>query len=104
MTYEGFALRAGEVPAEVKFCPLPDVPGRPSAQAFVWTVEVQDMAGKWFRVTPKLLGNRDDAIEWCNMLRERWAESGPRSRLRIRLLTPEEMAREKPRRKRRRRE
>ena len=39
----------------------------------------------------------------CNTLRERWAESGPRSRLRIRLLTPEEMAREKPRRRKRRR-
>ncbi len=63
---------------------------------------VRYAAGKWFRVTPKLLENRFDAIEWCNTLRERWAESGPRSRLRIRLLTPEEM--EKPRRKRRRRE
>ena len=105
LTYEGFALRAGEVPAEVKFCPLPDVPGRPNAQAtipVVWTVEVQDRAGKWFRVTPKLFEGRDGAIEWCDTLRERWAESGPRSRLRIRLLTPEEMEKNKPRRKRRR--
>ncbi len=68
----------------------------------MWTVEVQDRAGKWFRVTPKPFENRDRAIEWCNALRERWAERGPWSRLRIRLLTPEEM--EKPRRKRRRRE
>ena len=71
----------------------------------MWTVEVQDMAGKWFRVTPKLLDEgRDGAIEWCDTLRERWAESGPRSRLRIRLLTPEEMEENRPRRKRRRRE
>ena len=70
----------------------------------MWTVEVQDRAGKWFRVTPKLLEGRDGAIEWCNTLRERWAKSGPRSRLRIRLLTPEEMEKNKPRRKRRRRE
>ncbi len=68
----------------------------------VWTVENQDAVGKWFRVTPKLFENRFDAIELCNTLRERWAERGPWSRLRIRLLTPEEM--EKPRRKRRRRE
>ncbi len=67
----------------------------------MWTVENQDAAGKWFRVTPKLFENRDGAIEWCNTLRERWAESGPRSRLRIRLLTPEEMEKNKPRRKRR---
>ncbi len=66
----------------------------------VWTVENQDAAGKWFRVTPKPFEDRDGAIEWCNTLRERWAESGPRRRLRIRLLTPEE----KPRRTRRRRE
>ncbi len=51
----------------------------------VWTVENQDAAGKWFRVTPKLFEDRFDAIEWCNTLRERWAESGSRSRLRIRL-------------------
>ena len=70
----------------------------------VWTVENQDAVGKWFRVTPKLFLNRFDAIEWCNTLRERWAERGPWSRLRIRLLTPEEMENEKPRRKRRRRE
>ena len=44
------------------------------------------------------------AVEWCNTLRERWGENGPRSRLRIRLLTPEEMEKNKPRRKRRRRE
>ncbi len=37
----------------------------------VWTVENQDAAGKWFRVTPKLFENRFDAIEWCNTLRER---------------------------------
>ncbi len=72
--------------------------------ALVWTVELQDAVGKWFRVTPKLFENRDGAIEWCNTLRERWAESGPRRRLRIRLLTPEEMEKNKPRRKRRRRE
>ncbi len=67
----------------------------------VWTVELQDAVGKWFRVTPKLFENRDGAIEWCNTLRERWADNGPMRRLRIRLLTPEE---NKPRRKRRRRE
>ncbi len=70
----------------------------------VWTVEVQDRAGKWFRVTPKPFENRDGAIEWCDTLRERWAERGPRSRLRIRLLTPEEIEKEKPPRRRRRRE
>ncbi len=70
----------------------------------VWTVENQDAAGKWFRVTPELFEDRDGAIEWCNALRERWAESGPRRRLRIRLLTPEEMEKNKPRRKRPRRE
>ncbi len=70
----------------------------------VWTVENQDAARKWFRVTPKLFENRFDAIGLCNTLRERWAERGPWSRLRIRLLTPEEIENEKPRRKRRRRE
>ncbi len=82
-------------------------PARLSGQAtmtFVWTVENQDAVGRWFRVTPKLFENRFDAIEWCNTLRERWAESGSRSRLRIRLLTPEEIEKEKPRRKSRRRE
>ena len=68
----------------------------------VWTVENQDAASKWFRVTPRQFENRDDAIEWCNTLRERWAESGPRSRLRIRPLTSEEEAKEKPQRRRRR--
>ncbi len=42
----------------------------------VWTVENQDAAAKWFRVTPKPFENRDGAIEWCNTLRERWAQSG----------------------------
>ncbi len=63
----------------------------------VWTVENQDAVGKWFRVTPKMFENRFDAIEWCNTLRERWAESGSTSRLRIRLLTPEEMEKGAPR-------
>ncbi len=70
----------------------------------MWTVEVQDRAGKWFRVTPKLLEGRDGAIEWCNALRERWAESGPWSQLRIRLLRSEEIEKEKPRRRKRRRD
>ncbi len=66
----------------------------------VWTVENQDRACRWFRVTPKLYENRDDAIAWCNTLRERRAEQVPRSRLRIRLLTPEEIEANKPRRRR----
>ena len=47
----------------------------------LWTVENQDLAGKWFRVTAKPFENRDDAIAWCNTLRDRWtAERGGRVR------------------------
>ena len=70
----------------------------------VWIVENQDAAAKWFRVTLKLFEHRDGAIEWCNTLRERWVDTGPRRRLRIRLLTPGEIEKNKRRRKRRRRE
>ena len=70
-----------------------------ATMTLVWIVENQDAAAKWFRVTPKLFEHRDGAIEWCNTLRERWVESGPRRRLRIRLLTAN-----KPKRRRRRRE